>query len=245
MSYRALVAEDDPRTRDALLEILRGDGFDVTPARDGMHAAAMLRRGVYDLVCLDVMMPGKSGYDVCRELRRRDTRTPVLFITAKAEEIDMVVGLELGGDDYIVKPFGIAEVLARVHALMRRCGPDQVAGTHDGELQAGEARDAMRATSFTMMGWRIDPATMRATRGDDVVDLRAREIRLLYCLWSSSGRVVRRETMLRAGWPEGAPPRSRTLDQTLSTLRRRLKRDGKAPFQTVYGVGYRFEPEPE
>src|SRR5436190_283947 len=121
MTIRILVAEDDARTRAALVELLQREGYITHSAASGLEAIRLFDTSPTDLVCLDVMMPGKSGYDVCRHIRTSNPRVPILFITAKAEEIDKVVGLELGADDYIVKPFGANEVIARIRAVTRRC----------------------------------------------------------------------------------------------------------------------------
>ncbi|MEM9364941.1 MAG: response regulator transcription factor [Planctomycetota bacterium] len=233
---RILVAEDDERIRSALVEILSAEGHEVKAASDGCQAEFYLERAAFDLVCLDVMMPGKSGFDVCRKIRENDWQTAVLFITAKADEIDKVVGLELGADDYVVKPFGAKEVLARIHAIMRRRGP-----SHRAPVQV----DALQHADFQMHGLRISPSSLRANADGQSMDLTPREIRLLLRLWQSQGEVVRREDLIRAGWPEGASPQSRTLDQTISNLRKRLSFDATVEpvIETVYGVGYRYDPD--
>ena len=136
MNQRILVAEDDPHTRSALAEVLRSEGYEVTEAADGLHAKDLFDQSPPDIACLDVMMPGISGYDVCKYFRSQATTMPILFITAKAEEIDKVVGLELGGDDYIVKPFGTKEVIARIRAVARRCFTESD-GLSDSEFPDG------------------------------------------------------------------------------------------------------------
>jgi DNA-binding response OmpR family regulator len=234
MQLRILIAEDDPNTRAALEEVLAREGHTITVAADGKQAEFYLRRQSFDMACLDVMMPGISGYDICRQIRKVDPRMPILFITAKGEEIDKVVGLELGADDYIVKPFGIQEVLARIRAVARRCirHPDEpgVSATINGE-------------DFLMGDLRVSPKSLRASRGDEIIELTPRELKLLQTLWAKRGQVVTRVELGRAGWDHGHLPGSRTLDQTISQLRKRIETDPHAPniIHTVYGVGYRYE----
>ncbi|MEM6690389.1 MAG: response regulator transcription factor [Planctomycetota bacterium] len=233
MDFKVLVVEDDAKTRNALVEILEKHGLRVTAAHDGCEATKLLEQRVFDLVCLDVMMPGLSGYEVCRRLRSKDWNTGIIFITAKADEIDRVVGLELGADDYIVKPFGAREVTARISAVMRRIGLGPISNL-----------DAMSKDDFKMHDVVISPSSLKATRDGQSIDLTLREVRILYRLWQSVGKIVTRNELLLAGWTDGSPPQSRTLDQTISALRGRLDRINPSEplISTVYGVGYRFEP---
>ena len=232
MTLQILVAEDDPHTRAALAEVLRGEGYQVTEAADGSQAMSLFEKHAPDLVCLDVMMPRLSGYDLCRHFRSVNPRMPILFITAKAEEIDKVVGLELGADDYIVKPFGTKEVVARIRAVARRClDLREPAGT------ASELAD------FWMSDLQIMPRQLRARRGEACIELTPRELRILQLLASKPGEVIDRRELFRAAWQDTHIPNSRTLDQTISQLRKRIERDPRNPqiIQTVYGVGYRYE----
>ncbi len=232
MTLQILVAEDDPHTRAALAEVLRGEGYRVTEAADGSEAMRLFEQHSPDLVCLDVMMPRLSGYDLCRHFRAVNPRMPILFITAKAEEIDKVVGLELGADDYIVKPFGTKEVIARIRAVARRC------------LDLGEPSGAANEMAdFWMSDLQIMPKQLRGRRGDQCIELTPREVRILQLLASKPGEVIDRRELFRAAWQDSHVPNSRTLDQTISQLRKRIERDPRNPriIQTVYGVGYRFE----
>jgi DNA-binding response OmpR family regulator len=232
MNLQILVAEDDPHTRAALAEVLRGEGYQVTEAADGSQAMSLFEKHSPDLVCLDVMMPRLSGYDLCRHFRSVNPRMPILFITAKAEEIDKVVGLELGADDYIVKPFGTKEVVARIRAVARRClDLREPAGT------ASELAD------FWMSDLQIMPRQLRARRGEACIELTPRELRILQLLASKPGEVIDRRELFRAAWQDTHVPNSRTLDQTISQLRKRIECDPRNPqiIQTVYGVGYRYE----
>ena len=238
MKLNILVAEDDPHTRAALCEVLRAEGHEITEAADGMEAQFRFDKKAPDLACLDVMMPGMSGFDLCRHFRKSHPRLPILFITAKSEEIDKVVGLELGADDYIVKPFGTKEVVARVRAVARRCisGFDQPAESI-----------SLNENDFVMNGLAVLPKRMQAIRDDQTLRLTTKELRILQMLQAKPCEVIDRNTMFRVAWGDSAPPNTRTLDQTISQLRKRIERDPKHPtiIQTVYGVGYRYEPQAE
>ncbi|MEO1525099.1 MAG: response regulator transcription factor [Planctomycetota bacterium] len=235
MPHRILVAEDDPNTRSALAEVLRSEGYEVTEAGDGRHAKDLFDASPPDMACLDVMMPGLSGYDLCKYFRSESPTMPILFITAKAEEIDKVVGLELGGDDYIVKPFGTKEVVARIRAVARR------------SLDRADEDLAPQFSDepFRLLDLEVIPREMRARRADEVISLTRRELLILQTLKSRTGEVVTRAELFRSAWEDDHFPTSRTLDQTISQLRKRIEKDPKQPkiIQTVYGVGYRFEQE--
>ena len=235
MNWRILVAEDDPNTRAALVEILRGESYEVAEAADGKRAKELFDAHPPDIACLDVMMPEISGFDLCRHFRVSRPQMPILFITAKAEEIDKVVGLELGADDYIAKPFGAKEVIARIRAVARRCLQENTTNNDANDLPTQQ---------FAMHDLEIFPKQLRAKRGDHTIELTARELRILQLLASKPGEVVDRNELFRVGWEESHIPNSRTLDQTISQLRKRIENDPKHPniIQTVYGVGYRYEP---
>lgn len=226
---KILIAEDDRHILAGLKEILESEGFETLTARSGREALDLFGSQSPDFVCLDIMMPGMNGYDVCREIRKRDPRIPIMFITAKSEEIDRVVGLELGADDYIVKPFGVREVVARVRAVARRC------------LAARAASGTMQP--FQMGDLEILPAELRARRGDEVVDLSPRDVAILAVLHEQRGKAVDRYTLFQRAWGVDHIANSRTLDQHISQLRKRVERDPKEPeiIRTVHGVGYRFD----
>jgi DNA-binding response OmpR family regulator len=228
---KILVAEDDAHTRTALMELLTSDGHQCFGAADGNQAAKLFKEIAPDLICLDVMMPGRSGYDLCREFRSDRPEVSIIFITAKSEQFDKVLGLELGGDDYIVKPFGCQEVLARVHAVSRR------------SQRVPSASDKVSETSFEMDGLIVFPKKMRAMRGKTTIKLTNRELQLLLLLHDHAGEVVARDLIFNLCWGYSHVPNSRTLDQMVSQLRNRVERDPKNPriIQTVYGVGYRYE----
>lgn len=236
---KALIAEDDLYTREALCAIFEEDGWTVTPAVDGSAALAAFKPDTFDLVCLDVMMPGKSGYDVCRAIRKTDQRVPVLFISAKSEEIDKVLGLELGADDFVVKPFGVREVLARVHALVRRCTLE--ATEKSGEKKSGNQEEA----GFKFGPWSIMPSELRAQKEDVKIDLLPRELSMLRLLASKPGKIVSRGEFFRECWDLEHQPLSRTLDQHIALLRKKIEQKPSTPelIRTVQGIGYRYEAD--
>lgn len=227
---KVLIAEDDHHMLDAIVDILEGEGYDVVRARDGREALRLYRAESPDFVCLDIMMPHVNGYDVCREIRRESSAVPVIFLSAKSEEIDKVLGLELGADDYIMKPFGMKEFIARLRAVSRRC------------FAARPPKDVPQ--SFTMADLTVIPSEFRARRaGGELIELSLREVKILACLQENRGRVLSRDDLFRACWGGDHYPNSRTLDQHISQLRKKIERDPKAPaiIETVRGVGYRFD----
>jgi len=226
---KILIAVDDPVTLDSLDACLKAEGFQVLAARDGREALAMWEKGKPDLLCLDIMMPHVGGYDVCRQVRAADARVPLLFLSAKSEEIDVVVGLQLGADDFVRKPFGTHEFLARIRAALRRA-----------QQQGGAP-----ARSFTMRDLVIYPRELRAERGGKQIDLSPREASILQLLHELSGQVVDRDTLLNRCWGMDYFPESRTLDQHIAKLRKRIERDPAEPelIETVRGAGYRFRGE--
>jgi len=233
MTEHILVAEDDEAIRRGLVDTLESEAYSVKAASDGAEALARLREENFDLLVLDVMMPGRSGYDVCRELRGFDSTLPVLMLTAKGEEIDKVVGLELGADDYMTKPFGVREFLARVHALLRR------------SRATPSSPDAK--TAFDFGPWRIDPKTFTATREQRAKALTSRELHLLRVFSDHPGEVLSRDELLNTVWGIDYYGTTRTLDQHIAKLRAKLEADRSAPrlILTVHGVGYRHGPVTE
>jgi DNA-binding response OmpR family regulator len=225
---RVLVAEDDEHTRNGLVEILETEGYQAITARDGKEAVELFEKERPDFICLDIMMPGASGYDVCKQIRAVDDNVPLIFISAKSEEIDKVLGLELGADDFIVKPFGVKEVVARIRAITRRC--------------LAKKQDPA-AASFMLGDLEVFPAELRARRGDETIELSLREVKLLELFSQNPGKVLDRNTIFNACWGQNYLPSSRTLDQHISKLRKRIETDPKNPktIQTVHGAGYRYE----
>jgi len=226
---KVLIAEDDDHIREGLAEVLEREGYRTLSARDGNEAIEVFTREEPDFICLDIMMPGMDGYEVCREIRRQNAAVPIIFISAKSEEIDRVVGLELGADDFIMKPFGVREVVARIRAVTRRC-------------MAARSADE-RPSSFTLQDLEVFPAELRARRGDRVIDLSLRDVKILVLLHRRTGQVVDRNTFFDECWGLDYMPNSRTLDQHISQLRKRIELDPKDPaiIRTVHGVGYRYD----
>ena len=231
---KILVAEDDLLTRRALVEVLEAEGYDTVEAADGAEALALFDRAAPDVVCLDIMMPEIDGYEVCRRLRARPSDVPVLFISAKSEEIDKVVGLELGADDFLTKPFGIREVVARIRAVTRRWLATKASSEPSPDSEP-----------FWMADLEVLPDELRARRGDVHVDLSLREVKILRLLHHHAGKALDRNTIFNACWGVDYLPSSRTLDQTISQLRKRIEVDPSSPqiITTVHGVGYRYQPD--
>ncbi len=224
---KILVADDDPLTLEAVCTCLKDDGFLPVPARHGAEAVELWHQHRPALLCLDIMMPRMDGYEVCRRVRASDSAVPILFLSAKNEEIDVVVGLELGADDFIRKPFGKRELLARVRAALRR------RVTRNGN-----------AVSFTMRNLTVYPEELRASRDGRAIELTPREASILRVLHESPGCPVHRDTLLDRCWGMEYFPESRTLDQHIAQLRRKIETDPATPLiiETVRGVGYRYRP---
>ena len=231
MIAKILIAEDDPNIRLGLLATLESEGYAVTVAVDGAQALKLFPQQKFDLVILDVMMPKASGYDVCRELRARGAREPVLFLTAKGEEIDKVVGLKLGADDYVTKPFGVHELLARVEALLRR------------SRVAGDGKAADLPPVFRLGAAEIDRQKFCATVAGRSCALTARELKLAEVFAAHPGEVMTRDALLNSVWGVGYMGTTRTLDQHVAQLRKKIEAGAVSPeaIVTVHGVGYRYD----
>lgn len=225
---KILVADDDPLTLEAVCACLTGDGFSAIPASHGAEALQLWQEHRPALLCLDIMMPRMDGYEVCRRVRSADGSVPILFLSAKNEEIDVVVGLELGADDFIRKPFGKRELLARVRAALRR------------RVNRAEAESG----SFSLLDLTVFPAELRALRAGANIELTPREAAMLRLLYENAGCPVHRDTFLDRCWGMEYFPESRTLDQHIAQLRRKIEPDPAVPviIETVRGVGYRYRP---
>ena len=226
---KILIAEDDNNILNGLKEIFQGEGYQTVLASNGTDAIEKYKASNPDFVCLDIMMPGLGGYDVCKEIRSQDPDIPIIFISAKSEEIDKVLGLELGADDYIVKPFGVKEVIARIRAVTRR----YLAGKEHNKEQA----------AFLMGNLEVIPAELRCKQDNNTIDLSIRDIKILQCLYKYANQAVSRDTLFHAGWDIEHMPNSRTLDQHISQLRKKIEIDPQNPeiIKTVHGTGYRYE----
>ena len=180
------------------------------------------------LIVLDVMLPGLSGFDICKQLRSKKISTPILMLTAKGQELDKVIGLDLGADDYVTKPFGVRELLARIHALLRRGTNGSVSEPDDAPFEIGEAV--------------IDPKTFQLKRRKSVEELTARELKLLQLFHSHPGEVLSRDRLLNEVWGQNYFGTTRTLDQVIVQLRKKLGDNGGDPklLLTIHGVGYKF-----
>lgn len=223
-----LLVEDNETFARGLRQNLELDGYRVTVTADGEGALALLDRQSVDLVVLDVMLPGTNGYEVLRRMRARDEVTPVLLLTALAEEAHKVRGFRLGADDYVTKPFGLLELLARIEALLRR--------TSTGTFQA------VRLPPVRFGEVCIERDTQRVTRGGQAVALTPKEYALLVALVARNGAVAPRETLLREVWGYSDGVVSRTLDTHVAELRRKLEPDPRIPryIMTVPKAGYRL-----
>ena len=228
MAPEVLVVEDEPDIRGLIVHHLTQDGFRCRTAGDGAEALAQLRAGPPDLIVLDLMLPGMNGLEVTRRLRAEPAwaRLPIIMLTAKADEVDRIVGLEMGADDYIVKPFSPKELLARVRAVLRRAQPPD-----DGRALAGG-------------GIMLDEARHRVTVDGAAVELTPKEFALLHALMASTGRVLSREFLLNRVWgyARADEVESRTVDVHVRRLRAKLGDAGRH-IATVKSIGYRFESE--
>ncbi len=221
---RVLLAEDDPAIAEPLARALTREGYDVIV--QGTGQGAIDSAGTADVVVLDLGLPDMDGLDVARELRGSGLTVPILVLTARADEVDLVVGLDAGADDYVTKPFRLAELLARVRALLRRTHGET---TDEEELRAQDVR--------------VDVSAHRAFQGERELHLTTKEFDLLRVLVANAGSVVVRDTLMRDVWGSDPVGSTKTLDMHVSWLRRKLGDDANAPryVSTVRGLGFRFE----
>ena len=223
---RILVAEDEPGIALGLEDDLRLEGWDVEMVGDGVSAARRAREERFDLILLDVMLPGRDGFDVCRELRKAGVQTPIIMLTAKGQEAEKVLGLDLGADDYVTKPFSPKELRARIRAALRR-----------GSTETG-ASDVYRFADNE-----VDAARCELRRNGAVVDTTATEFKLLSAFIRNRGRVLSREKLLDEAWGPGTFLTDRVVDNHVVALRRKIELDPAEPryLISVRGVGYRFD----
>ena len=226
MKIKVLVVEDDGNIRFGLVELLTSEGFAVEACARGDQALDAVEKHRPALIVLDIMLPGLSGYDICKELRVRKYQGLILMLTAKGQEIDKVIGLELGADDYVTKPFGLRELTARVHALLRR-------------NRSSQADDQ---NSFDFGDCTVDPRTFVLMRGNKLVPLSAREIKLFKLFAEHEEEVLSRDRILNELWGYEYYGTTRTLDQSIVQLRKKLADVGADAKQiaTVHTVGYRW-----
>lgn len=225
MNANILVIEDEEALRITLRDRLQGEGYSVDFAVDGEEGLQKATRMPFDLIVLDVMLPFRNGFDVCRDIRQSGIATPVLLLTARDETADKVVGLKLGADDYVTKPFETAELMARIEALLRRSSSRTTQGIH----QFGSLRVNIPGTEVTREG--------------KPIALSAREFQLLSYFINHAGMTLSRDEILRAVWGYDPGTFTRTVDVHVATLRQKLEKDPKRPemIVTVSGLGYKFE----
>lgn len=231
---RILLVEDDDDIADLLTLHLTDEGHAVEKVGDGDAGLEHALHEEYDLIILDIMLPGTDGFDICRRLRQEKCPTPILMVTAKTEEVDKVLGLELGADDYITKPFSIREVLARVKALFRRVEVDQ------------EAQEEGAETPIELGGLVIEPEKRKVTVGQEAIDLTSKEFELLLLFARNPGRAFSRDELLEEVWGYQYSGYSHTVNTHINRLRNKIEPTPSEPqyVKTVWGVGYRFaEPE--
>jgi DNA-binding response OmpR family regulator len=226
---RVLVVDDEATLTDTIRYNLRREGYEVHVAGEGNEALRLARASAPDLVVLDLMLPGLDGLEVCRQLRREST-VPILMLTAKDDEVDKIVGLEVGADDYMTKPFSMRELLARIRAMLRRSRMAQQASEADGPqpVRSGDLE--------------VNPLTRQVTLGERIVPSKPKELDLLYFLMQQRGRVMTRDQLLEKVWGYTFGGDTRTVDVHIRWLREKIEEDPSAPrrLETVRGVGYRF-----
>ena len=228
MRPRILVIEDEPGVRLAVKDELEFEGFEVELAEDGQAGLAAILRSPPNLILLDLMLPGRNGFEICQEVRAHGLRTPIIVITARSQEVDKVRGLELGADDYITKPFGLAELVARIRAVLRRTGAA-------GDREIVEAQDL-----------RIDLRGHRAFKRASELQLTDTEFRILALLLERAGEVITRDEFLTKVWGEDVYVTHRTVDTHVAALRKKIEDDLDHPayILSVRNVGYRFNQTP-
>jgi DNA-binding response OmpR family regulator len=226
---RILVVEDEAAIQRGLCDVLAYRGYEPVAAATGDDGLRLGLGGAFELVVLDLMLPGRSGFEVCRALREHAPRLPILMLTALGAEEDVLEGFRCGSDDYVTKPFSVAQLLARIEALLRRA-------------ERGEAA----ALPFRFGAFRVDPERRIAERDGEALELSRREVEILGLLAREAGRIVSRRRLLAEVWGFGSPERieTRTVDMHIAKLRRKLGGDGPRLIETVRGEGYRLPAQP-
>ncbi|HWP95727.1 MAG TPA: response regulator transcription factor [Syntrophomonadaceae bacterium] len=224
-----MVVDDELSLARLITYNLNKEGFDTIQAYDGIEAVNMIKKELPDLIVLDLMLPGKDGLEICKELRAENIRTPIIMLTARDDEIDKVVGLELGADDYVTKPFSVRELVARVKAVLRR-------NTQKNDVI--ETQQEIIVGNFT-----IQPERYEILFKGQLLDLTLKEYELLEMLLRNKGRVLKRDYLLQVLWDYADSANTRVLDVHISKIRDKIEEDSKNPryIKTVRGLGYRFE----
>jgi DNA-binding response OmpR family regulator len=222
MSFRILVVEDEPAIAIGLKDDLELEGYQVDVSGDGLEAVRLALSEAYDLLILDVMLPGKDGYDVCREVRQQKPDLPIIMLTSRSHEAEKVLGLELGADDYVTKPFSPLELRARIKALLRR--------------STASERAHYRFSDFV-----LDFERVELKEGERIIELTALEFKLLGALIRNAGRVLNRNQILDLVWGSNAVLTDRVIDTHIANLRKKLEPNGSNHISSVRGMGYRFD----
>ena len=228
---RVLVIEDEPGLVMALTQRLMSEGYEIETAEDGEQGLELASGKRFDIIILDLMLPRRNGFDVCRDLRLMGVNTPIIMLTARGEIMDRVVGLKLGADDYLTKPFAMVELLARMEALLRRVTPPSV------PIPSSRVSDIFQFGSI-----RVDFRRTLVTREDEPVNVSAREFKLLRYLIEHAGATVSRDELLNEVWGYNALTTTRTVDVHISSLRQKIEDDPRHPksIVTIHGFGYKF-----
>mgnify|MGYP001489723365 CR=1 FL=1 len=224
---RILIVEDEPNMRLGLKDNLEFEGYHVDVAADGEEGLKSILANNYNLVLLDVMMPKLSGFDVCKRVREKNNKTPIILLTAKGEEIDKVVGLEIGADDYVTKPFSLRELLARVKAILRR-GENLLMNDSDRDIKIGKLK--------------INFSGYKASSDNEDIAMSHKEFEILHHLWKHRNSTVSREDLLTEIWGYEETPTTRTVDNFILKLRQKIENDPNHPkiILTVHGIGYKL-----
>ena len=227
MSKTILLIEDEPGIRMAVKDELEFEGFQVRLAEDGLVGMESILQNSPDLIVLDLMLPGKNGFEICRDIRQRGIVTPIIVLTARGQEVDKIRGLELGADDYITKPFSLAELVARIRAVLRRSQPEQ-------------SGDVIQRRTIT-----IDLRKHQVLKGNSVVELTDKEFQILVLLMKRSSEVITRDEFLKTIWGEDVYITHRTIDIHISALRKKIEDDPENPglIVSVRNAGYKFNAD--
>ena len=223
MSTRILIVEDEPAIALVLRDDLELEGYQVEVVDNGNHAVHKACSETFDLLLLDIMLPGKSGYDVCREVRGKKPDLPIIMLTARSHEAEKVLGLELGADDYVTKPFSPLELRARVKAQLRRS-------------------KTLQPSVYTFSSLLVNLDRMEVLDGDRLIELTALEFKLLTALIQNAGRVLSRDRILDLVWGTNAVVTDRVIDTHIANLRKKLEPNGSMHISSIRGTGYRFDP---
>lgn len=228
MSKLIAIVDDEKKIRDTIRSYLHNEGYEIIEAKDGIEALKLLETHPIDLMLLDVMMPHKDGFQVLRDIRMNRKKLPVIMLTAKSEEIDMLLGLEMGADDYMAKPFSMRELAARTRAVLRRSSSDDDSEEQDKVLTRGDIE--------------INLSTYEVRVNQELLSLTPTEYKILVTLAQKPGRVFSRLQLMKMAMGEAFVNYERSIDTHVSNLRKKLEQDAANPnyIHTVYGIGYRF-----